>query len=69
MQSGSQRPLFQQVGRAEGGRLQASSRVFNLVIVLGVLLAVGAFVVELATKPPAMRYVEVDMSARPNPEE
>lgn len=66
MQQGPDRPLFSQVGRGAEAPTGASSRLFNLVIVLGLLLAVGAFVVELATAPKPMRYVEVDMQARPD---
>jgi hypothetical protein len=62
------RPLFAQVGRDAKAPADATSRVFNLVIALGVVGAIGAFLVELATAPPAMRYVEIDMTARPDRE-
>ncbi len=60
----SDRPLFSQVGRAPETPVRASSRIFNLLIVLGLLLAVGAFLVEMGTRPKAMRYVEVEMGLR-----
>lgn len=59
------RPLFAHVGREAKAPTDLTGRLFNLLIALGVLAAVGAFLFELATAPAAMRYVEVDMTARP----
>ena len=61
---GAQRPLFSQVGRTAAAPARAG-RLFNLLVVLGLVVAVGAFLAELGARPAALRFVEVDMSARP----
>jgi hypothetical protein len=62
-----ERPLFSQVARDTAPRVDASSRAFNLMIVLGLLFAAAAFLVELSTRPAALRTVEVDLSVKPDP--
>ena len=68
MEPSSDRPLFSNVGRRASTGQDVGSRAFTLLIAVGVVVALGAFLVELGARPPSLRIVEVQLGLRPAPE-
>lgn len=60
-----QKGLFSDVGRTSRAPVDNRARAFQLVVVLGMLLAAVAFLAEFAGRPARLNVVEVDMRAAP----